>query len=265
MDNCMVSIIIPFYNSDSTIRQALQSVLCQRLKGNLNGTGCENDCTAEVIIVDASDSFSEKMISGIYNPYGYSVRCIGGGVNMDAGEARNLGVKYSTGKYIAFLDADDWWEKDKLSAQLSIFAKNENNKDLKIVFTARRLCDENGRKTKKVIAAPKKVGFKELCHSNYISCSSVVMRRETAEEFPMKSGDIHEDYLCWLMMFRDSGYAVGINRPLLNYRSYRSSRSGKKIGSALMTYRTYKAAGFSLTRRLGCMMNYAFNGLRKYL
>ena len=107
MDNCMVSIIIPFYNSDSTIRQALQSVLCQRLKGNLNGTGCENDCTAEVIIVDASDSFSEKMISGIYNPYGYSVRCIGGGVNMDAGEARKEGIKCTLERKNVVEDADE--------------------------------------------------------------------------------------------------------------------------------------------------------------
>ncbi|HBE09065.1 MAG TPA: glycosyl transferase family 2, partial [Lachnospiraceae bacterium] len=42
----------------------------------------------------------------------------------------------------------------------------------------------------------------------------------------MKGGNLHEDYLCWLEILKDGGTACGINEPLLNYRSYRASRSG---------------------------------------
>ena len=134
-----------------------------------------------------------------------------------------------------------------------------------LVFTARRLCKEDGEKTDRVIAAPQKVVYSDLLRSNYISCSSVMMKRETAESCPMRSGNIHEDYLCWLELFKDGGYAAGINEPLLNYRSYRSSRSGSKLGSAAMTYRTYKRAGFGLIKRMGCMARYTVNGMKKYL
>ena len=259
MESIAVSIIIPYYHSSKTMRHAIHSVLKQKLSGVSDGA---DKGAAEIIIVDASDNFNDKLIKGLDNPYGYDIKLIGGGAEMDAASARNLGVENSRGEYIAFLDADDWWEEDKLRKQLDVF---KNDEEAKLVFTARRLCNENGHKSKKVIPAPDKVAYKELCHSNYISCSSVVMRRETALKYPMKSGDIHEDYLCWLEMFGDGGYAVGINKPLLNYRSYRSSRSGKKLGSALMTYRTYKAAGFGFIKRLVCMIRYAFNGLKKYL
>ena len=268
MDNCLISIIIPFYNNNKTVRHALQSALIQRLSGETGSSddiisGCEKRDMAEILIVDASGSFSDKLTDGLDNPYGYTIRMIRGDKKLDAADARNLGVKESKGRYIAFLDSDDWWQKDKLLTQLKIF--EEADEEPGLVFTARRLCDENGRKTDKVITAPGRVTFKNLLRSNYISCSSVVMKRSMAEKYPMKSGDIHEDYLCWLQMFKDGGYAAGINKPFLNYRSYRSSRSGKKFSSALMTYRTYKAAGFGFMRRLGCMVSYTVNGFRKYI
>ena len=285
MEEILVSVIIPFYNNDETIRGAVQSVIEQTICHDAAGFGSDRTDAAgfgsdrtdaaasvsdgsvikrniEIIIVDASLSLNREYLKGLGKLL--PIRIVKKNRKIDAAIARNLGVRAARGEYVAFLDADDWWEKDKLSSAISLFKEKKDDRELKLVFTARRLCKEDGEKTEKVINAPQKVTYKELLKSNYISRSSVVMKKDTAMNCPMRSGNIHEDYLCWLELFKDGGYAAGIDKPYLNYRSYRSSRSGSKFGSAVMTYRTYKRAGFGFVKRMGCMMRYTVNGMKKY-
>ncbi len=252
MDDIKVSVVIPYYNNVDTIRKAVNSVASKKYR-------------YEIILVDASKSFDAEHF-GLSHVEGF--RVVSAEEKLDVARARNLGTKEAMGEYIAFLDADDWWEYGKLDKQLQIMEDkktDEKGRDIRLCFTARRLCSEDGRRTRKVIDAPEKVTYKKLLLSNFISCSSVLLPRSVAADYPMKSGKLHEDYLCWLEILRDGGIAYGINEPLLDYRSYRASRSGKKLNSALMTYRVYKNAGLPVWKRLLHMATYTFYGVRKYM
>ncbi len=247
-DNIKISVIIPYFHNSGTIDKAIKSVECEGYN-------------FEIVLVDASLTFSEDRYS-----FGEDLnfRVVKGDKHLEVAEARNLGVSEARGEYVSFLDADDWWEKGKLKKQIELMESVRDDK-VRLCFTARRLCTEDGRKTKKVIGAKEKVDYKTLLKSNFISCSSVMLRRSTALKYPMKCGDIHEDYLCWIEMLRDGGIAAGIDIPFLNYRSYKASRSGKKINSAIMTYYVYKKAGISFPKRLWYMITYTFYGIKKYV
>src|SRR5689334_19825269 len=99
-----VSVLIPVYNGAQFIREAVDSVLAQR------------DVTVEVIVIDDG---STDETSRILESYGDSIRVLrqknGGHVN-----ARNNGAKLAHGEWLAFLDADDMWQPEKLARQLAI-------------------------------------------------------------------------------------------------------------------------------------------------
>lgn len=91
-----VSIVIPVYNSGSLIKRCLDSILSQ--KGNF---------IYEVLLVDdGSTDNSSEIIEEYHNP------CFSLIHQQNAGpaKARNRGIELATGKYIAFIDSDDYWE-----------------------------------------------------------------------------------------------------------------------------------------------------------
>lgn len=102
-----VSIIIPVYNSSSTISRALISIFNQTY----------NDY--EVVIVDdgSTDDLQRtlEVYEGKYRLFSQS--------NAGASAARNFGVKHAVGEFIAFLDADDYWHPDKLRLQIEVFER----------------------------------------------------------------------------------------------------------------------------------------------
>lgn len=247
MDKVAVSVIIPVYSGSHLLGRAIDSALRQ-------------DVPLEIIVVnDASpenvDAVMENYRSSDVITYLKNER------NLGAAESRNRGVAHARGKYVAFLDADDCWLDGKLHRQLAVLEETGGV----LCATARELMRPDGECTGRVIPVPETIAYRDLLKHNCICCSSVVIRREAALEFPMHhAGDSHEDYIMWLEVLRKYQTAYGINEPLLRYTVSNQGKSGSKWKSARMTLRVYQYMNFSPLQSLLCFCSYALHGVWKH-
>lgn len=242
----LVSVIMPVYNGAATIRQAIDSVYRQNVPLEL------------LVIDDGSTDQTVEILSAYQErPDFHYLKNV---QNIGAAASRNRGVHEAHGQYIAFLDADDWWEDGKLKLQLDILKKTGRV----LCSSGRELMNYDGSSTGKYIPVRETVSYRDLLRHNSINCSSVLLSKEVAAEFPMEHDDSHEDYLTWLKILRKYGPAAGIDKPLLKYRMSKSSKSGDKKKSAIMTYKVYRYMGYSHIRCILYFISYAIHGLWKY-
>lgn len=243
-----VSVIMPAYNCEKYIEKAVNSVLLQ------------NEVSLELIVIN---DCSPDNMDQVMQKYAGDDRIIylKNQQNLGVAGTRNKGVKLARGRYIAFLDSDDWWESGKLKKQLEMIEREKTV----LCSTARRMATPEGEPTDKIIHVPKRMTYKSLLKGNVISCSSVLIRRDVAEQFPMEHEDSHEDYITWLSVLKKYDYACGLDEPLLNYRLSSQGKSGSKLHSAKMTYMAYRYMGFSVFKAAYYFVWYAVNGLVKYI
>lgn len=103
-----VTVVMPVYNGDRYLRAAIESVLAQE------------DCRFELIIVDdGSTDQTAKILQDYHSRIRYFYQ-----ENQGVSVARNLGIEQAKGRYVAFLDADDYFLPHKLSRQLEVFRSN---------------------------------------------------------------------------------------------------------------------------------------------
>ncbi len=100
----LVSVVIPVYNCEAYLAEALDSVLAQTYR------------PVEIIVVDDGSSDRSASVAARYS----GVRCLTQ-PHAGAGAARNLGAASASGSFLAFLDADDLWVSDKLESQMAAF------------------------------------------------------------------------------------------------------------------------------------------------
>lgn len=245
MEN-MVSVIIPAYNCQSTLKKAIDSVLMQNVP-------------LEVIVVD---DCSKEDLTSVMEQYREDSRVIyvKNQQNMGVAASRNRGISLAKGEYIAFLDSDDWWSDGKLSAQLARMEKDQTV----LCSTGRQLRTFQGEDMGRYIPVKEIVTYKDMLRHNSIACSSVVVKKTVIEEFPMEHDECHEDYITWLLILQKYGRASGINVPYLQYRMSRDSKSGNKLKSAKMTFQVYRHMGYGLLRSCLYFCFYAIHGIRKY-
>ena len=247
MDAPVISVVMPVYNGEKYIRQAIESVLCQKVPLEL------------IIVDDCSNDRTQEMVLGYLsagNVFYYKNE-----KNEGAAFSRNYGSRLAKGAYIAFLDADDWWTEGKLEKQLERLKKT----NAVLCCTARELIHPDGSSAGKVIPVREEITYKYLLSHNSIACSSVVAKAEAIREFPMEHEDSQEDYITWMRILRKYGSACGINEPMLKYRMSFHSKSGNKLKSAKMTFRAYRYMGFGLPKSLCLFVSYAVHGVIKYL
>lgn len=246
MNKPLVSVIMPVYNGEKYIRKAVKSVYEQGVSLEL------------LVIDDGSTDHTEEVLSAYEGREDF--RYIKNEQNMGAAGSRNRGVGLAQGTYIAFLDADDWWEPGKLKEQL----KRLEETGYVLCSTGRELMNADGSSTGRTIPVKEKITYRELLKHNSINCSSVILRRDVAREFPMEHDDSHEDYITWLKILRKYGCAAGINKPYLKYRLSEGGKSRNKLKSAAMTYNVYRYAGYGRIRSCIFFCSYAVHGLWKY-
>lgn len=248
MNEVIVSIVMPAYNCERFIGQAVESVLSQTMKE-----------LELIVVIDSSEDRTEDVVKRYTEDI--RVSYIVNEKNLGVAESRNRGVSLAKGKYVAFLDADDYWLPNKLEMQMDLMEK----KEAVLSSTARELMDEQGKLTGKCIPIKEEITYKQLLCGNILNTSGVMVLTEVAREFPMKQDDLHEDYITWLYILKKYGIAYGINQPLLKYRVMQGSKSGNKLKSAKMTFGVYRAIGLNVFQSVYYFIQYAVRGVLKYL
>lgn len=242
----MVTVIIPAYNAEKYIEQAIESVLSQ-------------DVAADIIVVDdcGQDNTAKALEKYILNG---QIKYIKNEVNSGVAASRNKGIKLAETPYVAFLDADDWWENGKLQKQLRLLEE----KNAVICCTGRELMSEDGAPMGKYIGVKDEITYDMLLRTNSIACSSVVLSTEVAREFYMTHDEFHEDYIMWLRILEKYGKCYGIDEGLLKSRMSGGGKSRNKFKSAKMQWGVYRLLGMDTFKSLFYMGNYIINGIRKY-
>lgn len=110
----LVSVIIPTYKRSDMLLRAINSVIEQSYD------------SIEIIIVNdniPNDDFSIKLYKILSKIKDNRLKLIEQDEHINGAAARNCGIKKAKGEYLAFLDDDDWWDKDKLKIQVSVLAQ----------------------------------------------------------------------------------------------------------------------------------------------
>ena len=246
--NNLVSIITPAYNCAYTIAETIESVL-----------GQSYDCW-EMIIVDDCSTDATVAVVQKYQEQDSRIRLIQLEKNQGVANARNIGMQRAQGRYLAFLDSDDIWLKDKLTEQILFMKEN----DIAFSYTQYRQFRENVENCKKLIDIIEVVNYKELLKRNIIGCLTVVLDREKIPVFHMPK-ERHEDYIVWLSILKQGYKAYGLKQDLARYRISNASVSGDKQKSALWTWNIYRnIEKLSLIKSLYYFSYYFIYALKKH-
>lgn len=243
----LVSIIMPAYNAEKFIGSSIESVLSQSYHN------------FELIIVDDGSKDSTHNLIEIYSKQDSRIKFYKNKKNLGVSDTRNAGIRVAKGKYIAFLDSDDLWSKDKLDIQIQFM--KDNNYDF--TFGNYEIIDEESNKKNKIVFAPREVTFKKLLKGSRIGCLTVVFNHEKIKWPGMKNIG-HEDYLAWLSILNETEKGYGINQTIGYYREMTTSLSGNKIKAAKWQFNIYNSElGLGYIRSIWYFLNYAINALTK--
>lgn len=244
----LISIIMPAYNCEKYIEEAIISVIKQTYR------------LWELIVVDdGSRDNTVEIIKGL-SCKDDRIKLYINKENQGVSATRNRGISLADGDWIAFLDSDDLWEKTKLHKQM----KHAEKKDAEFLFTGSSFINEEGKYYQGIFEVPNLVTYESLKIHNVISCSSVLLKKKFFNHIKMERDDMHEDYAVWLRILRTGVSAYSINEPLLIYRISRNSKSGNKVKTIKMTYKVFRFIGYTPIFSIYYMFRHVFGSLLKY-
>ena len=248
--NNLVSIITPSFNSSKFITECIESVLNQTYKN------------WEMFIVDDCSDDNSKEIISTYSIKDKRIKPVFLEKNVGAAEARNVAIRQSKGKYVAFLDSDDLWNPEKLDKQLSFMKENK----IAFSFSTYQFMSEDGKELTNIIIAPEKMTYNSYLKNTIIGCLTVIIDREKTGKFEMPNIRSSHDMALWLLIMKRGFSAYGLDENLSKYRVVSSSNTSNKIKAAKEVWDVYrKVEKLNLFYASLCFLGYAFNAVKKRL
>lgn len=244
----LVSIIMPAYNAVKTINQSIQSVVNQEYQN------------WELIVINDGSSDQTYDLMKQWSCKDTRIIIINNIMNKGVSYSRNKGMSVSKGLWIAFLDSDDLWTKDKLTIQLKTMKDNNHL----FSFTGVSFIDYFEQPYPGIMEVKEKLTYHGLLKHNSISCSSVIMHHDLIQYASFEGDQMSEDFASWLNILKVIRECTGVNKPLLIYRISKNSKSSNKLKSALMGYRAYRHHGIKPLYSILYLISHLLNSLKKY-
>lgn len=226
MKENLISIIVPVYNAEKFLEDTIKSVEEQTY------TNWElifvNDCSKD----ESSKIIDEKIKEN------NKIKLINLEQNSGAAIARNTGINNAKGQYIAFLDADDLWNKEKLEKQINFMKEN----NCAFSFTGYEFADENGIGNGKIVNVPKTINYRQALKNTTIWTSTVMfdVQKLGKELIQMPNVKRGQDTATWWKVLKQIDNAYGINEVLSYYRRTNESLSSNKIKALKRTWNLYR-------------------------
>lgn len=216
-----ISAIIPCYNGERFVGDAIESVLGQSYRD------------LEVVVVDdGSADGSPAVVSGYLSDD--RVKLVRHDMNRGIPAARNTGIAASVGEFISFLDQDDSWAPEKLDRQIRIF--DASPPEVGMVFSDVLIVDDNGMNLglcvgreipRRLDAMSREARLRALFRHNFMPLISVLVRRRCLDEvgwFDESIGGGMDDYELCLRLVAGCGVRA-IREPLATHRVHTANYS----------------------------------------
>ncbi len=243
-----ISIIIPYHKKRIFFKETIESINNQSYKN------------FEVIIVyDDTDKSELNFVKRIIKNFKFKKKLIINKKIIGAGLSRNKGIKVSKGEYVAFCDADDLWNKDKLKIQLN-FMKKEN-----ILFSHSNysIIDYASKKIGN-LKVPKNISYNKLIKSCDIGLSTVMISESLIKKNLFSSLKTKEDYLLWIQLIRRLNNFKSINKDLTYWRYLKNSLSSSNIQKLVDAFELYyNHLNFGFLFSIFCVLRLSFYALKK--
>jgi len=223
----LVSIVTPSYNAEKYIDETIKSVLEQTYQNweMLIVDDISTDRTLDVVKRYAGDDSRIK----------YFVLEEKGGASL----ARNKAIRESRGKYIAFLDADDVWKKDKLEKQVAFMERNKYD----FSYHNYELIDDMSERLKVLRKAPQKISYMRALIGCSIGCLSAMYNADTVGRVQINRLDKRNDDALWFKILEKCKVGYLLDENLALYRVGNTSlSSGSKVKLLKYHYKLYREA-----------------------
>lgn len=224
-ENQFVSIIVPAYKADNYLKECLDSLSNQTYP------------SIEVIVVYEEHDLATKFILKEYENDD-RFKLISEEKNLGAAHTRNLAIKYSTGEYIAFCDADDTFRPEKIEEQMKLM-----DDEFGLIYSDFSLIDNTGNLVDN-IKTPE-WNFDKWIHSWYICFSTVLVKREFLEAVGLLDENLtsNEDFDLLIKLSKQTNFKR--TPKLLAYRRIHSSNMSKNRKTMIVRYHIYRRYNYN--------------------
>lgn len=229
----LVSVIIPYYNNKSTIIRAIESVLSQTYNN------------IELILInDGSSDDSYKIVNEYIEKNDIPINITNiSQENLGPSIARNKGILLAKGIYVAFLDADDTWENNKLEVQMNILMDNREID----MLGCNLYIDIEGteEKIKKYFIKEKlrKINFYEMLYKHFFATPCVIVKKDVLLSVGMfnETQKFMEDSLLFTKISR--GYEAYMSNEFL-VNTYKQSFGESGLSGNINEMQKYELKNF---------------------
>lgn len=212
VEDGLVSIIMPSWNTGRFIKETIQSVIDQTYSNweLIIVDDCSNDNTYTVV-----ESFSDSRIKYLHNEK-----------NAGAALARNKAMREARGEWIAFLDSDDLWMSEKLEHQINFMKKNGYS----LSYTEYEKIDEESKTMNIYVSGPEKVDKRKIYNYDYIGQLTMMYSAKEFGIIQIKDIKKNNDYAIRLQLYkRPETCCYLLKENLAKYRVRKTSISHDKF------------------------------------
>ncbi len=223
MQNNLVSVIMPSYNSAVYIAQSIETVIKQTYPH------------WELLITDDCSTDNTVEIVKRYTQKDNRIKLFVLEKNSGAAVVRNNSIKEAQGRYIAFLDSDDLWLPEKLEKQLIFMQK----KGYEFCYSSYTMCNDNGEYNG-IFFCRKQESFNSIKKDDKIGCLTVIYDTKRLGKIYMPLLRKRQDWGFKILLLQKCKRAYGIKEPLAIYRIRNNSLSRDKIKLLKYNIKVYK-------------------------